>query len=245
MTITRRLSIFGLMKAFRTLIMTVMLLHAAGAGAQSKTTPDPKLLPPKPKHEIVYSKFSIKAGGNLSVIYLARNTQDHNNEPGFSLGAVYAANGFLRVSCLYTRFRTLDIAPTWQNIKASTYEANLEALARFPNKKTLLYPFAGFSYNTYKGFFTGQDDYLNLKEYYGSNTIVSNHWIGMNFGLGLEHSFGAFGFYIDYRMRVGRQERGINIMDVCYSGGIKYKLPSLNLKGKKLFRNPNDRFHWF
>ena len=45
-------------------------------------------------------------------------------------------------------------------------------MAKFPNNKTLLYPFAGFSYNTFKGFFTGQLDYLNLKEYYKVNSEI-------------------------------------------------------------------------
>jgi hypothetical protein len=228
-----------------------MFFYAVGFQAQDKTEvvkPQPKALPAKPvpkKQMITYSKLSLKAGLNLSVIYLARNTKDNNNELGYSFGAVYAINNFIRISGLYTKFKTINIDPTWQNIKAGTYEVNFEILARFPNKKTLLYPFAGISYNTYRGFFTGQDDYLNLKNYYKDNTIVSNQWLGMNFGIGLEHNFGPFGLYIDYRMRVGKQEQAINIMDVCYSGGIKLRIPQLRVNGKRILRDPNDRFHWF
>lgn len=228
-----------------------MVLLMCGIGtvqAQIKPAepkPKPKIDPKAKKKEVPYTKFSIKAGGNLSVIYLARNTKDNNNQPGWSCGGLYAINGFVRVSCLYTAFKTLDIEPTWRNVKAHTYEANLEVLARFPNKKTLLYPFVGVSYNTYRGFFTGQNDYLNLKEFYPVNTTVSNHWLGGNIGLGIEHDIGPFGLYIDYRMRVGRQEKSINVMDVCYSGGLKIRIPQLRVNGKKIFRNPNDRFHWF
>lgn len=178
-----------------------------------------------------YSKLSLKAGANLSVIYLARNVKENNNEPGYSLGGVYAFNGFIRLSALYTAFKTLNIEPTWENVKAHTYEANLELLARFPNKKTLIYPFAGLSYNTYKGYFTGQNDWLNLKEFYPVNSTVSNKWLGLNLGLGLEHNFGPVGLYIDYRMRVGRQDKAINVMDVCYSGGVKINLPTMKARG--------------
>jgi hypothetical protein len=120
---------------------------------------------------------------------------------------------------------------------------NLEILAKFPNKKTLLYPFVGFSYNTYTGFFTGESDYLNLKEYYPINSTIKNQWLGLNLGTGLEHNFGILGIFIDYRMRVGRQENAINIMDVCYTGGLKITFPYGKLAKK--IAEPNDRFHWF
>lgn len=190
----------------------------------AKTTTVTAKTPVKPK-ETLYLKWSVKAGANLSVVYLARNVKDNNNTPGFCAGLNYEINNFLRVSTLFTRFRPINIEPTWLNVKANTYEMNLEAVARFPNKKTLLYPFVGLSYNTYSGFFTGQLDFLNLKEYYPANSLVKNRWLGVNFGTGLEHNFGMIGLFVDYRMRVGKQEKdlGINIMDVCYTGGIKVR----------------------
>jgi len=191
----------------------------------------------------IYTKWSVKAGANISVIYLARNIKDKNNAPGYCGGLTYEVNDFIRISSLYTHFQPINIEPTWLNVKANTYEVNMEMLAKFPNKKTLLYPFFGLSYNTYKGFFTGQSDYLNLKEYYPVNAIVKNQWLGLNIGTGIEHNFGILGVFVDYRMRVGRQESAINIMDVCYTGGLKIRFPYGKL-AKKL-ANPNDRFHWF
>lgn len=152
-------------------------------------------------------------------------------------------NNFVRVSCLYTRFNPINIKPTWLDVKANTYESNLEIIARFPNKKTLLYPFVGISYNTYSGFFTGESDYLNLREYYPINSTVKNQWLGVNLGTGLEHNFGIVGLFLDYRMRVGKQETAINIMDVCYTGGIKIRFPYGKLA--KSMSSTNDRFHWF
>ena len=191
----------------------------------------------------IYTKWSVKAGANISVIYLARNIKDKNNAPGYCGGITYEVNDFIRVSSLYTHFQPINIEPTWLNVKANTYEANMEMLAKFPNKKTLLYPFFGLSYNTYKGFFTGQSDYLNLKEYYPVNAIVKNQWLGLNIGTGIEHNFGILGVFVDYRMRVGRQESAINIMDVCYTGGLKIRFPYG--KFAKKIANPNDRFNWF
>jgi hypothetical protein len=149
----------------------------------------------------------------------------------------------VRVSSLYTHFKPINIEPTWFNIKANTFEVNLEVMAKFPNNKTLLYPFAGLSYNTFKGFFTGQLDYLNLKEYYKVNSEIKNNWLGLNLGTGIEHQFDLIGVFIDYRMRVGKQDKVINIMDVCYTGGIKIKFPYGKLV--KTLTHINDRFYWF
>lgn len=190
-----------------------------------------------------YTRWSIKAGGNISVIFLARNVKEKNNEPGYCAGITYEVNDFIRVASLYTRFKPLNIEPTWLNINANTFETNVEILAKFPNNKTLLYPFVGISYNTFKGFFTGQSDYLNLREYYTVNSIVKNKWLGINLGTGVEHNFGILGVFIDYRMRVGRQDNAINIMDVCYTGGLRVHFPYG--KFAKSIARPNDRFHWF
>lgn len=195
------------------------------------------------KKEQIYTPWSVKAGTSISVVYLARNIKDNNNEPGFCGGLTYEINHFVRITALYTHYTPINIEPTWLRVKANTYEANFEVIAKFPNQKTLLYPFAGFSYNTYTGFFTGQNDYLNLKEYYAVNSEVKNHWLGLNLGTGLEHHFGILGVFIDYRMRVGKQESAFNIMDVCYTGGVKVKLPYGKLA--KSLSHTNDRFHWF
>ena len=97
--------------------------------------------------------------------------------------------------------------------------------------------------DNFNGFFTGQYDYLNLKDYYGSNTTVKDNWLGVNLGTGIEHNFGIVGLFIDYRMRVGRAEKAINIMDVCYTAGLKVRFPYGKLA--KTLAHPDDRFHWF
>ena len=107
--------------------------------AQRTTAVKTKTIASSPKlKETQFTRWSLKAGANLSVVYLARNTKDNNNEPGYCAGLTYEANNFVRVSALYTHFKSVNIAPTWENIKANTYEINLEILAHFPNKKTLL-----------------------------------------------------------------------------------------------------------
>jgi hypothetical protein len=86
---------------------------------------------------------------------------------------------------------------------------------------------------------------LNLREHYRANTYVTSKWLGVNIGTGLEHAFGPIVVFADYRMRVGRSDDrgGLNIMDVCYSAGLRFKLvvPTLD----KLYRGLTDKYHWF
>lgn len=221
----------------------VLLLTNTIFAQGSKTAKTHSITPLKKDKEPKYTRWSLKTGANLSVIYLARNIKEKNNEPGFCGGLTYEASDFIRISTLYTRFQPTNIKPTWLDVRASSYEINLEVMAKFPNKKTLLYPFVGVSYNTYRGFFTGQSDYLGLREYYKVNSTVKNQWFGLNLGTGLEHNFGILGVFLDYRMRVGREETAINIMDVCYTAGLKITFPYGKLA--KTLANPNDRFYWF
>lgn len=224
------------------IILLLSINYSFGQVNHSKDKPKKVVIVPLVK-ERAYTKWSAKAGGNVSVIFLARNTKDNNNSPGLCGGLTYEVNNFLRISSLYSRFRPINIEPTWYNIKANTYEMNLEVVARFPNNKTLLYPFAGFSYNTFTGFFTGELDYLNLKEFYKANTTIKNNWLGLNLGTGIEHHFGILGIFVDYRMRVGKQDGSINIMDVCYTFGLKVRFPYGKLA--KSLNHINDRFYWF
>ncbi|MBP7810478.1 MAG: hypothetical protein KA163_14390 [Bacteroidia bacterium] len=188
-------------------------------------------------------QFGVGVSG--SVLYLSRNINEDNDALGYTINAVYGGHKSYRFSAQYTKYIPIDIAPTWYDVKANTIEANMEAIVLFKNNKTILYPMAGFSYNTFKGYFTGANDFLNLKEIYGRNTTVRENWLGLNIGTGVEHAFGPLVLFCDYKMRIGKDGRkaAFNIMDVCYSGGVRLKIwvPTFN----KLYRGINDKYHWF
>jgi hypothetical protein len=198
----------------------------------------------KKNKELDYTNLQIGAGVMGSVLYLSRNVKENNDARGLTIVANYGGHKLLRISAQYTHYFPINIAPTWYTIKANTYEANVEVMARFNDNKTFLYPFAGFSYNEFKGFYTGFNDYLNLREKYQPNSNIVSQWLGLNVGTGLEHSFGMLTLFADYRMRVGKQEEGgVNIMDVCYSAGLRLRLfvPRLH----KLYRGVGAKYHWF
>jgi hypothetical protein len=205
--------------------------------------------PAKFKRESEKTNLEIGVGAMGSVLYLGRNIKEDNDAKGFTITGNYGGQKLCRLGFQYTFYRPIDIEPTWYDVKAHTIEANLEMIARFKNNKSYLYPFVGLSYNTFKGYFTGQNDFLGLKEYYPMNTTQRERWMGVNIGTGFEHAMGPIVLFADYRMRVGLQRQygnnggGLNIMDVCYSAGVRLKMivPTLH----KIYRGISDRYTWF
>lgn len=220
---------------------TISYAQKPGTGI---VTPKPKQKPKPKKDE---GNTNLQLGGGLmgSVIYLSRNVNEDNDARGLTFVANYGGDKLIRYSAQYTKYFPINMAPTWYNVNAQSVEANIEMMVLFPNKKTLLYPFVGFSYNTFKGYFTGANDYLNLRQKYGANLVVHNRWLGFNIGTGAEHAFGPLVIFVDYKMRVGKMEEraSFTIMDVCYTGGIRVKLRVPTLK--KIYRGINDKYHWF
>ena len=182
-----------------------------------------------------YTNLGIGVGITNSVVFLARNTNEKNAALGITASVVYGLSKSFRLSFDYTRYGRIDISPTWYDIKANTFEANLQIM--FKSKSDFyFYPMFGLSYNEFKGYFTGKNDYLNLNSIYPANANVTSRWLGFNSGVGLEYNFKPVIIFGGAKMRVGVSEgdSGLNIMDVCYTFGIRYNLivPTLY----KLFR---------
>ncbi len=184
------------------------------------------------KGEVKHTNFGIGIGLARSVIFLSRNIKDFNDASGLNLNMIYGGNNLVRFGFDYNQYNSLNIEPTWYNVRAKTYEANLQFLARFNGNKALIYPIVGFSVNQFKGFFTGKDDFQDLREKYKINSEVNSFWVGMNFGLGYEHKLGPFKLTLSYKMRLGFQDVDghLNIIDVCYSAGLRYDIKALTPK---------------
>jgi hypothetical protein len=176
------------------------------------------------------TNFGIGAGLTRSVVYLNRNVKEDNDARGYSFSLIYGGSNLLRASLEYTHYQTINIEPTWFNIKAKAIELNIHVIARFKKTNAFFYPLAGISYNMFSGYFTGREDYLNLSQKYPANRTVSTNWTGVNLGTGYEHFIKPISIFVDYKMRIGIADgRDLNIMDVCFSAGLRYnlKVPSI------------------
>lgn len=202
------------------LLLLAMFLGMNGLSAQVNTS--------KPVVSRSHStKLSIGVGYTQSVLFLSRNVKENNDARGLTGYAIYRINRLYRVSLEYTYYRPINIEPTWYDIKASTIESNLQIVTRFKESKAIFYPMFGLSYNRFKGFFTGKNDFMGLYEKYPLNATVSSNWLGVNIGTGYETYIKSFSLFAEYKMRVGfnnGKEVQLNIMDVCIGGGIRYTM---------------------
>ena len=115
----------------------------------------------------------------------------------------------------------------------------------------LLYPFIGLGYNYISGLYTGRNDPDALKRFYLPYSVVTNKWLGLNCGLGLERTFFKHVVvFVNYRMHIVKAEESIRIMDIGLDAGLKYSIDLKTIKGKKrqrkaIFRKlkmPNKRY---
>jgi hypothetical protein len=200
-----------------------------------------RVIKPVKKSRPVSTNLGIGGSITRSVLYLSRNVKENNDAKGYSFSLVYGGARLLRLSTEFTRYRTINIVPTWYNISAATFELNGHLIARFQTDKAYFYPIFGVSYNTFSGFFTGQNDFLHIGEKHSANTTVITRWLGLNIGTGFEYKFKAISAFMDYKMRIGKADRNqLNIMDVCYHFGFRYnlKIPSVY----KLFSGTRNRY---
>ncbi|MGZ3919967.1 MAG: hypothetical protein ACXVC7_06740, partial [Bacteroidia bacterium] len=119
-----------------------------------------RVIKPAKKKYPKSTNLGIGASMTRSVIYLNRNVKEDNDARGYSFSLIYGGSRMLRTSIEYTHFRSINIEPTWYNIKASTIEANIHIIARFKKTNAFFYPLFGISYNMFSGYFTGRNDFL-------------------------------------------------------------------------------------
>lgn len=234
-----------------TLLLIFFLFFGLAFFAQTQRRPTR----PVPKKSVVtetkpVSKHQKKAnlafglGVARSVVYLARNVKPDNDATGIHGTLVYNASRFIRTSLEYTRYQTLDIAPTWYNIKASTVELNMHLLTRFKKTDAYFYPLVGLSYNLFSGRYTGVNDFLHLNTIYHKNQYTHTSWWGLNVGTGYELFFRPGSFFLDYKMRVGVTEGSnqINIQDVCIMAGLRFNLRVPSLYSIFMYKGTRSRY---
>ncbi len=188
------------------------------------------------------TNLAFGVGAAKSVLFLNRNVKENNDATGLHASLIYGGSNLFRFSLEYTLYRPINIAPTWYDIKANTIEANTHIIARFKNTNAFFYPLFGVSYNSFKGYFTGKNDFLNLADKYKVNQTAVTQWVGLNVGTGYEIFFKKISLFLDYKMRVGLADgkKQLNIMDVCFSSGLRFNLKAPSVY--KLFRGTRSRY---
>src|ERR1043165_2240700 len=149
------------MRKFACILIFLLSLSAIAQVKHSTSTIKKKRPMDRKKIELKRTTLGFGAGMTRSVVFLSRNVKEFNDATGLNLCMVYGGNRIARVGFDFHQYKTINIDPTWSDIHARTYEANVQFLARFRDDKALIYPLLGVSYNDFKGYFTGKEDFQN------------------------------------------------------------------------------------
>jgi hypothetical protein len=201
-----------------------------------------RVVKPVTKSKARNTRLALGTGVTRSVIFLSRNTKANNDAYGINVNLSYGLSRMVRINAEYTNYRPINIAPTWYRINAHTIEVNAQFISKFQDSRTFFYPLFGVSYNVFSGYFTGLNDFMNLRTIYEVNQEVKTRWVGVNAGVGLEQFFPPFSIFGEAKMRVGINEdtHDLTIMDVCYSAGVRINIRARSLYG--IFGGTRSRY---
>jgi len=219
------------------IVYILALLLPVMVAAQIHVVKPVKALPEKKE-----SSFGIGFGLTRSVVYLPRNTQNNNDARGKTFILTYDKGNLIRYTLEYTNYRSINFAPTWYNVKGASMEANVHFIARFGDNHSYFFPIVGISYNQFSGYFTGKNDYFNLRSIYPIGTTISSNWFGINAGTGYEYHFKNSAIYLMQKMRVGYTEGSdqYNIQDLCFTLGYRLFISETQLN--HFFRGTRSRY---
>lgn len=186
------------------------------------------------RNDTLNKRLILNIGVNrLGTAFILRNGMNNIISDGWGGNLTFSKPGNShRISTQYSHYKQLDMDPVWKNVNAHKMELNLEIVTHFDNIELLLYPFLGLSYNYISAIYTGKNDPDALARFYPINSVVTNRWLGLTGGLGLERSIKRFTIFGNYRMHIVKAEEAVRIMDIGLDAGLKYQI-DLKLKKRK------------
>ena len=194
--------------------------------------------------------FSIGFGGVLSSVNVARNYKENPYHLGWSSRIIYNYSDNFRFVAEYSHIPKFDLTPTWLEIKNNSVAISVNAIAHVIHEDVMIYTISGVCVQSWKGFYTGIQDFSTAHFYYQENTYVRNRNVCLDLGLGFEHPFPGFNLFGDFRYRFATIDNRFGIIDALYNLGINFPINT------KFFKNKNkshkhksskffDKYHWF
>jgi hypothetical protein len=186
--------------------------------------------------------FFIGGGATLSSVNVFKNFKSKPYGIGYDVRMFYEMNYTIRLMAQYTLVPKFDFAPTWLNVRSHSFDAGFNLMARILDQEANFYTITTLSYHTFKGFYTGLNDFSNQKNKYQLNTDQKENYLGICLGAGFERSFVNTDVFLDFRYRFAVDGSVFSISDAAYSLGLKRRIDFIKLKKKNKFF---DKYHWF
>ncbi|MFN6037247.1 MAG: hypothetical protein ACK452_02170 [Bacteroidota bacterium] len=178
--------------------------------------------------------------GTYSSIDVYNNYLQNPFRTGYSPRLCWEFSNTFRLTGEFNVLPKFNYSTTWDNLRATNTEINLQFMARIKDERSIFYALMGICKHSWEGDFKGQSVFYDAISKYQAGTTVAKSTLKLNAGVGLERAFKYFELYAEYRYRFSKIESGVTVSDVAIYLGIKKKLPI-----KKIFRGLKDRYSWF
>lgn len=196
----------------------------------------------------LFSPLTLGYGRVNGVVYMSRNVDIENAVNGNAYTVMYTLSDIFRAELLFQHFKAFDMLPSWKTVKAQALEFNVMCMARTASGTVLFYPLAGLSWNRFNAYYTGVQDYTQMRKYAKPLSSYSSNWPGFNAGVGASYCIGACELSLQYKMRMGQtaQLHDFNIQDVQFSVFAFYTLPHFSTHSTPTKeKTPKTRRQWF
>lgn len=183
-------------------------------------------------------------GGTWIRTHFRNNYSDDFNSSTYEGRLYFGDNGIVRGVLNIENQPLIDVKPEWLQVHSVLVDLQGHLISYFRNRSGIVYIIAGPSYQHFSGVFTGYTYIPHLLPYIGKT--YNSTYFGALLGFGIEfHLYQNISFYCEGRLRMlfNNERRNYN-EDVVYDQaciGLKLNLPEIH----KIFRKPNDKYHWF
>lgn len=231
-------------KIISALILILFALHFSPQAQVKK--PDKKNAPAQP---VPVRKKGVKlsVGGTWVRTHFRNNFGTDFNASTYEGRLYFGDNGLVRGVINVENQPPVDLKPEWLQVHSLLIDLQGHIISYFRNRKGIVYVILGPSYQSFSGVYTGYRNITQLMPYAGRN-YHANYFGGL-FGIGIEFQlYQNISFYLEGRIRFLFNNETPNPNnrrdDVVYDQaciGLKVNLPEIH----KIFRKPNDKYHWF
>ena len=186
--------------------------------------------------------FFVGGGVSLTSVNIFKNYKTNPYALGYDIRAFYELDQVMRLMGQYTLIPNFDFSPTWLDLRSHTVEAGFNLMANILDQEANFYTISTLCFQSFKGFYTGLNDFSNQKNIYIPNTIQKENYVGISLGAGFERSFVNSDLFLDFRYRFAVDGRVFTISDAAYSLGWKKRITTKKLRRvNRMF----DKYDWF
>lgn len=197
------------------------------------------------------SPFSLGFGSVLSSVNVARNYKENPYHLGWTVRSTYDLNDNFHLTAEYASIPKFDLSPTWLGIKSNSIALSVNTVGYIKDQEIMIYTISGLCIQTWKGFYTGTQDFSTARFYYKELSFVRNKNLCLDLGIGFQRPFPGFDLFGDFRYRFANIDSRFGIIDANFNLGVKFpvfKLKKDSLMKKKRKRKTtksSDKYHWF